>query len=46
VARKLVVIMHAMWSGGTYSIGHAATSTADIAALAAVKDHKLLDAHP
>lgn len=45
VARKLAVIMHAMWSDGTFYVGHAGASAADVAARAAVKDRRLLGAH-
>jgi hypothetical protein len=42
VARKLAVIMHAMWADGTCYVGDAAASTSDRAAPAARKDGKLL----
>jgi transposase len=45
VARKLAVIMHAMWVDGTVYVGDAGTSDADVAARATVKDRKLLGAH-
>lgn len=44
VARKLAVIMHAMWTDGTCYVGDAAASASDLAARAAVKDSKLLGA--
>jgi transposase len=44
VARKLAVIMHAMWSDGTLYIGDPAASETDVSARAAVKDRKLLGA--
>ncbi|YBW38648.1 IS110 family transposase [Nitrobacter sp. TKz-YC01] len=45
VARKLAVIMHAMWIGGTFYVGDTALSEQDVAARAAVKDRKLLGAY-
>lgn len=45
VARKLEVIMHAMWVDGTVYLGDAGASDADVAARAAVKDGQLLGAH-
>ena len=45
VARKLAVIMHAMWSDGTFYVGDLAASGADAAQRAQVKDRKLLGAH-
>lgn len=45
VARKLAVIMHAMWSDGTVYIGDPAVSETDVSARAVVKDRKLLGAH-
>ncbi len=45
VARKLAVIMHAMWIDGTFYIGDPALSEQDVAARAAVKDRKLLGAY-
>lgn len=45
VARKLAVIMHAMWVDGTVYLGDAGTSDADVAARATVKDGQLLGAH-
>jgi transposase len=44
VARKLAVIMHAMWSDGTDYVGDAQASDADIKAQAASKARKLLGA--
>ena len=45
MARKLAVIMHAMWVDGSFYVGDAGTSDADVAARAAVKDRRLLGAH-
>jgi transposase len=45
VARKLAVIMHAMWSAGTVYVGDAAAPEADVARRAQVKGRKLLGAH-
>jgi transposase len=45
VARKLAVIMHAMWSDGTIYIGDPAASETDVSARAAVKNRKLLGTH-
>ena len=45
VARKLAVIMHAMWIDGTFYIGDPAASEQDLAERAAVKDRKLLGAY-
>jgi transposase len=45
VARKLGVIMHAMWVDGTFYCGDPAASKADVAARAAAKERKLLGAH-
>jgi hypothetical protein len=42
LARKLVVIMHAMWLDGTIYCGDPAATAADVRAHAAVKDSKLL----
>lgn len=44
VARKLAVIMHAMWTDGTCYVGDAAASAGDRATRAARKDGKLLGA--
>jgi hypothetical protein len=45
VARKLAVVMHAMWVDGTFYCGDPATRAADVGARAAVKDKKLLGAY-
>ncbi|MFK0691149.1 IS110 family transposase [Mesorhizobium sp. IMUNJ 23033] len=45
VARKLAVIMHAMWSDGTFYVGDPAASRTDAAQRAHLKDRKLLGAH-
>jgi transposase len=45
VARKLGVIMHAMWVDGTFYCGDPAASRADVCARAAAEDRKLLGAH-
>lgn len=45
VARKLSVIMHAMWSDGTFYVGDPTASEADRATRAQIKDGKLLEAH-
>jgi transposase len=45
VARKLAVVMHAMWSDGTVYIGDPAANETDVSARAVVKDRKLLGAH-
>jgi transposase len=42
VARKLAVIMHAMWTDGTVYCGNPATSAADAATHAMRKDRRLL----
>ena len=44
VARKLAVIMHAMWTDGTCYVGDVAASASDRAAHAARKDGRLLGA--
>jgi len=44
VARKLAVIMHAMWTDGTVYCGDPATSAVDAAAQAMRKDRRLLGA--
>ena len=44
VARKLAVIMHAMWTDGTCYVGDVAASAGDRAARAAGKDGRLLGA--
>lgn len=45
VARKLAVIMHAMWVDGTFYCGDPAASQADVSARANAKARKLLGAH-
>jgi hypothetical protein len=45
VARKLAVIMHAMWSDGTFYVGDSAASRSDAARRAHIKDRRLLGAH-
>lgn len=45
VARKLAVIMHAMWIDGTVYVGDPAARAADVTARAAAKQRKLLGAH-
>ena len=45
VARKLAVIMHAMWVDGTFYCGDPDASKADVSARAAAKERKLLGAH-
>jgi transposase len=45
VARKLAVIMHAMWTDGTFYIGDPDADVKDTATRAARKDRKLLGAH-
>lgn len=45
VAHKLAVIMHAIWSNGTFYIGDPAAGEADAAQRAHVKACKLLGAH-
>ncbi|WP_426443162.1 IS110 family transposase [Bradyrhizobium genosp. P] len=45
VARKLAVIMHAIWSSGTFYCGDPDASAVDVGACAAAKDHRLLGAH-
>lgn len=45
VARKLAVIMHAMWTSGTFYCGDPAASPADVSARARAKDRRLLGAH-
>jgi transposase len=44
VARKLAVIMHAMWLDGTFYCGDPDASRADVSARAAAKQRKLLKA--
>jgi transposase len=45
VARKMAVVMHAMWRDGAAYVGDATTREEDVAARAAVKNRKLLGAH-
>lgn len=45
VARKLAVIMHAMWSDGTFYVGDSAANRSDGARRAHIKDRRLLGAH-
>ncbi len=45
VARKLGVVMHAMWRHGTCYIGDASAPKAEVAARAKIKGRKLLGAH-
>lgn len=45
VARKLAVIMHAMWSDATFYVGDPAASQADAGRRAHDKARKLLGAH-
>jgi transposase len=45
VARKMAVVMHAMWRDGAVYVGDATTREEDVAARAAVKNRKLLGAH-
>ncbi|MBZ9699275.1 MULTISPECIES: IS110 family transposase [unclassified Mesorhizobium] len=45
VARKLAVIMHAMWSDGTFYVGDASATETDAAQRAHNKDRRLLGAH-
>ncbi|MGY4223249.1 hypothetical protein ACVMIH_000610 [Bradyrhizobium sp. USDA 4503] len=42
VARKLAVIMHAMWTSGTFYCGDPDAAKADVSARAAVKERRLL----
>jgi transposase len=44
VARKLAVIMHAMWLDGTFYCGDPTASAADVSARAAEKERRLLRA--
>jgi transposase len=44
VARKLAVIMHAMWSDGTFYVGDPSANEADVAARAKGKELRLLGA--
>ena len=45
VARKLAVIMHAMWVDGTFYCADPAASKADVRARAATKQRKLFKAY-
>jgi hypothetical protein len=45
VARKMAVVMHAMWRDGAAYVGDATAREADVAARAAAKNRKLLGAH-
>ncbi|BCG98694.1 hypothetical protein MesoLj131b_06940 [Mesorhizobium sp. 131-2-5] len=45
VARKLAVIMHAVWSDRTFYVGDSAATRRDAARRAHIKDRKLLGAH-
>ena len=45
VARKLAVIMHAMWVDGTFYCGDPAARAADVSARTAAKQRKLLGAY-
>ncbi|BAV48102.1 transposase IS116/IS110/IS902 family protein [Mesorhizobium loti] len=45
VARKLAVIMHAIWTDGTFYVGDPAASQADSGRRAHDKDRRLLGAH-
>ncbi len=45
VARKLAVIMHVMWSDGSFYVGDPAASETDTARRAQIKDRKLLGTH-
>ena len=45
VARKMAVVMHAMWRDGAVYVGDLTAREADVAARAAVKNRKLLGAH-
>ena len=45
VARKMAVVMHAMWRDGAGYVGDAAALQTEVAARAAVKARKLLGAH-
>jgi transposase len=46
VARKLAVIMHAMWVDGTFYCGDPDASPAEVKARATAKERKLLRVHP
>ncbi|BCG70769.1 hypothetical protein MesoLj113a_19270 [Mesorhizobium sp. 113-1-2] len=45
VARRLAMIMHAIWSDGTFYVGDAAPGRGRCHASAHVEDRKLLGAH-
>lgn len=45
VARKLAMIMHAMWSDGTFYVGDSTANRSDAARRAHIKDRRLLGAH-
>jgi transposase len=45
VARKLAVIMHAIWVDGTFYCGDPDASKADVSARAAAEEKKLLGAY-
>lgn len=45
VARKLAVIMHAMWSDGTFYVGDSEGNLSDAARRAHIKDRRLLGEH-
>jgi transposase len=45
VARKLAVIMHAMWIDGTFYSGDPEVRAVDVAARTTVKDRRLLGAY-
>lgn len=45
MARKLAVIMHAIWADGTFYVGDPVASQAYAARRAHGKDHRLLGAH-
>jgi transposase len=41
VARKLAVVMHAMWRDGTFYVGDPTASAQDVAAWATAKEKRL-----
>lgn len=45
VARKLAVIMHAMWSDGTFYVGDVTATETETAQRTHTKDRRLLGAH-
>ncbi len=45
VARKLTVIMHAMWTDGTFYVGDPGTDAREVRPRTAAKQRKLLGAH-